>query len=143
MSWHQWTEAGYGYPLFNSTNEETVKNYCIAHSSEIAEQYKELVEENDADTKIELEDLAECLGHPNVAEMVASVIRKVHNLQTFVGFDSCGDTDQEAMIGFEPCYSWSPHDNLNREQTDEFLTNLAKELGITETQDYFLAEYAG
>jgi len=143
MSWHAWTESGYGYPLFNSSNTETVKNYCINHSQEIAEQYKDLVEANDEDAEITLEDICECTGYCNVAQMVAAVISDVNGLKAFTGYDSCGDTNQEAMIGFEPRYGWEEHDTLTREETDAFLTSLAKELGITVVQDYFVAEYCG
>ena len=143
MSWHAWTESGYGYPLFNGNNTETVKNYCINHSQEIAEQYKDLVEANDEDAEITLEDICECTGYCNVAQMVAAVISDVNGLKAFTGYDSCGDTNQEAMIGFEPRYGWEEHDTLTREETDAFLTSLAKELGITVVQDYFVAEYCG
>ena len=143
MSWHAWTESGYGYPLFNKNNADTVKDYCISHSAEISEKYKELAEENGEGVEITLEDVSECLGYSNVAEMVATVVREVNKLKTFIGYDSCGDTDQVFMIGFEPRYSWDEHDNLTREEIDTFLTSLAQELGITETQDYFSAEYCG
>ena len=143
MSWHAWTESGYGYPLFNYNNADTVKDYCISHSAEISEKYKELTEENGEGVEITLEDISECLGYSNVAEMVATVVREVNKLKTFIGYDSCGDTDQVFMIGFEPRYGWEEHDDLTREEIDAFLTSLAKELGITETQDYFSAEYCG
>lgn len=143
MSWHAWTESGYGYPLFNKNNADTVKDYCISHSAEISEKYKELAEENGEGVEITLEDISECLGYSNVAEMVATVVREVNKLKTFIGYDSCGDTDQVFMIGFEPRYSWGEHDDLTREEIDAFLTSLAQELGITETQDYFSAEYCG
>ena len=91
MSWHAWTESGYGYPLFNKNNADTVKDYCISHSAEISEKYKELAEENGEGVEITLEDISECLGYSNVAEMVATVVREVNKLKTFIGYDSCGD----------------------------------------------------
>lgn len=61
------------------------------------------------------------------------------------GYQSDGDTGQEAMLGIEPCYPWSvtEKDMITKEDADKILTKYADILGVTDAPNYFEAEYFG
>ena len=140
MSMKSWSEAGYGYELFNDNNWKNIVDFILRSTTRFYtdEQKKEMYELED---EYELEDI---IDNP-VAWTVADYINKVEGLTIFKGYQSCGDTNQEAMIGIEPCYPWNmtTNDMITQDEANELLTKYAEILGITEAPNYFEAEYFG
>lgn len=134
MSWHAWTENGYGYPLFNENNLKKVLKF-IADNTE----YKELT---DCENEYEACDImGQCC-----ADTIAEIINEQEQLSVFRGYTACGDTDQEEHIGLEPLYPWSLSENdrlLTKEKANQILVKYAEMLGIEETPEYFEACYCG
>ena len=139
MSMKSWSEVGYGYELFNGKNMDNIKKFIIENGNYSEEQIGSINEAEDE------WDLQEVTDDP-VSWVIASHINAKEGLIcAFEGYDSCGDTDQEQMLGIAPSYSWKirPEDMLTKEKADELLEKYAKILGITEKADYFTAEYYG
>ena len=134
MSWHTWTEDGYGYPLFNDNNLRKVLKF-IAENTE----YKEI---EDCETDYDASDImGQCC-----ADTVADIINGREQLTIFRGYPSCGDTNQEEYIGVEPLYPWTMSENdkdLTKEEANKILCKYAALLGIEEVPDYFEANYCG
>lgn len=134
MSWHSWTEDGYGYPLFNEHNLRSVLEF-IADNTE----YKEVL---DCETDYDAYDImGQCC-----ADTIAEIINKRERLTIFRGYTTCGDTDQEEYLGVEPAYPWSMSENdkqLTKERANSILIKYANILGIKEAPDYFEASYCG
>lgn len=139
MSMKHWTESGYGVPLGNNINkilDFVLSNTNRSFSKEDLEEMKKAKDIN------EIGDFFD--NHP--AEEVASIISKLENVEFFRGYESCGDTDQECMIGFEPVYPWSylESDNVpSRAECDRIISKYSEILGITVNPDYFEAYYYG
>ena len=87
-------------------------------------------------------DLQEYTDDP-VVWVVADIINKKEGADILRGYRSDADTEQEAMLGLEPCYPWHMSKITTQEETDEVLNKYAKQLGITAKPDYFTAEYWG
>lgn len=138
MSMKSWTEEGYGYPLYNGSNFDNIKSFIIRNkeytNSAVIEQ-----DILDADDEFDLND---ALGDP-APWVVAEIINTIENNGVhFKGYDECGDTYQDAMLGIEPFYPWDSR-HVSKEDCNAILKKYAKELGITAEPDYFTAEYFG
>lgn len=133
MSMKSWTEEGYGYKLYNN-NLDKIKSF-IVNSNRYSEKKKEIMEAED-----EL-DLEIVINNP-VPWEVADIINDQENTQVFQGYQECGDTDQEAMLGIAPQYPWADF-HMTKEKADELLKKYADILGIEEEAEYFEAEYFG
>ena len=136
MSMHSWTEEGYGYPLLNKDNLNTIKKFLIANGY-IDEDYRQELMEMDNEYDIEYSFLGEPL--PNI---IANIINETEGENFISGYNSDGDTNQEMMLGISPSYPWYCKPR-SREECDVILNRWAKVLGITEKPDYFTAEYFG
>lgn len=140
MSMRTWTEDGYGYPLFNVYNLDQIKKFIIDND---LRKYtvEELLAIKSADDEFEL---GYCIDDP-VPWKVADIINRLEGITVIKGYQDDGDTDQEAMIGIEPCYSWTMNENdpKTKEEADVLLNKYAEILGITVKPDYFIAEYFG
>ncbi len=139
MSMKSWTREGYGYQLFNENNLDDIKKFLIENGNYTEDEIQTLR------TAVDEFDLQEVTDDP-VSWIIASHINAKEGLAcVFEGYNSCGDTDQEQMIGICPRFSWElePENMLSRTMADEILEKYAKVLGITEKQDYFTAEYYG
>lgn len=140
MSMKNWSEDGYGFALFNVNNWKNIVDFILKNTTTnyTDEQKKEMYECED---EYELEDM---IDKP-VAWSVADYINKAEGTTIFKGYQSCSDTDQETMIGIEPCYPWSmtTNDMITQDKANELLTKYAEILGITEAPNYFEAEYFG
>lgn len=140
MSWHQWTDQGYGFPLWNTDNTQNIKDFIIKHDDAM-----------DDETKAEFKcltdpyDIEEFIGEP-VSYLIARIINKLEHVSFFVGYDACGDTDQDEMIGIAPAYPWEfSHAEcaITCSMAHSMLKKYGKELGVTEGPDFFEAEYCG
>lgn len=140
MSMRGWTESGYGFALWNDNNFDKVKQFIVNHLDifDMSDDWSKDILECD-DDEYELEDI---LGEP-VPWVIANIINTLEDTNVFKGYQSCGDTDQETMIGIEPMYPWSIERIWSQDTADRILDKYAKELGIEEEPDYFEAEYFG
>ena len=139
MSMTHWTESGYGVPLGNDINK--ILDFILSNTDRSFSE-EEIKEIRKAENINEIGDFFDC----QPAEEVASIISKLENVKFFRGYESCGDTDQECMIGFEPVYPWSylESDNVpSRAECDRIISKYSKVLGITVTPDFFDAYYFG
>ena len=139
MSWRSWTDYGYGIPLQNDRNFETIKEFIIKRLSQEDDRIPEL---KDAEDEYDIYDL---FDQP-LAHLIASMIRQETGYNTFKGFDSCGDTDQVAYIGFGECLPWEIGEKdkeLTRYIAWDLLSKYSKELGINELPGDFIAYYCG
>jgi len=134
MSWHAWTEDGYGYPLFNENNLRKILQF-IAENSD----YQELL---DCETDYDAYDImGQCC-----ADTIAEIINEREQLSVVRGYTTCGDTNQDECLGIEPVYPWSMNENdkkLTKEKANQILVKYANILGITEPPEYFEANYCG
>jgi hypothetical protein len=89
--------------------------------------------------------LWEYIGGP-AAWSVGSIINQLEGTTVFRGYASCGDTDQEEMIGIEPTYPWLMNEKdrmLTKEKVTAILEKYAAILGVTQNPDDFEASYCG
>ncbi len=140
MSYHCWTENGYGFELWNGKNLQDVKNFILKYDDTMDEEtrteFMGLPEEYDVE---------EFIGEP-VSYLIARIINKLEHVSFFVGYDACGDTDQDEMIGIAPAYPWEfSHAEcaITCSMAHSMLKKYGKELGVTEGPDFFEAEYCG
>ena len=135
-----WTEYGYGYPLFNGSNLPNIVRFIVEnnegrYSGETIQNMYEATDE------FKLYDYTE----DPVPWVVAETINNLEGTTVFRGYQDDGDTNQESMIGIEPCYPWTMNSNdpKTKEEANALLNKYAKILGITETPSDFTAEYFG
>ena len=135
MSWHSWTEDGYGIPLGDI---EHVKKFLIKR-----EKDKDIVANlKRVDDFSEIEDI---YGDP-AAWVVAGIIKHETGYDSLIGFMCCGDTNFEDHLGFTPQFPWALKEKdkgLTIDKADKILKKYARELGVDEEPDYFMAEYCG
>lgn len=142
MSWRAWTEPGYGYKLYQNNNLEKIKQFIVDNWDILEESrpIKEIVMECNDETEIE-----QLLDSPT-SYTIAEIINELENTTIFSGYQSCGDTNQDEMLGIRPTYPWFMNgmDKL-RTRTDymKLLKKYGDILGVTEEADYFEAEYCG
>ncbi len=139
MSMRSWTEDGYGYQLINANNIDKIKQFIIDNDTkEYTEEELEAIRESEDEW-----DMEGWIGDP-VPWRIADIINKLEGYKFLIkGYQSCGDTDQDCMIGIEPLYPWSIGEPITKEKADEILNKYAKILGIEMTPTYFEAEYFG
>lgn len=140
MSMRSWTEYGYGFALWNDNNFDKIKKFIVNHLDilNISNDLSKDILECDDDEN-ELEDILE----EPVSWAIATIINELEDTNVFTGYQSCGDTGQEEMIGIAPMYSWNIERVWSKQTTDNVLNKYAMELGIKEEPDYFEAEYFG
>lgn len=145
MSMKSWTEEGFGFNLFTEGNMDKVKDFLV-DNIETVKKVQHLTELSEdeiraCEDEIEMNDI---LFEP-VSRVVANVINELEGMSVFAGYDSCGDTDQDMMIGIIPAYPWGlkESDMITKEKAEELLNKYAEALGIDEEPDYFEAEYFG
>ena len=148
MSMQSWTEYGYGFPLNSGDNIEAIKKFICENSSieglppeyQIPEDMKAGIMECDETYWIYV------LLKVYTSSIVAAIINDKEGTTLFRGYGSCGDTDQEEMIGAEPLYPWMMNEKdmtLTEERVDEILVKYAGILGIDEEPYSFNAAYYG
>lgn len=134
MSWKQWSEDGYGYPLYNKTNLRKILKF-IAENTE----YKEI---EDCESRYDAYDIMDqCC-----ADTIAEIINRNEECTVFRGYRSDCDTNQEECIGAEPMYPWTLSEKdktLTKEDVRKILIKYAEILGIEEEPTYFEAYYCG
>ena len=139
MSMRSWTEDGYGYQLINANNLDKIKKFIVDNDTKkYTEEELEGIRESENEWDMEewIDDL--------VPWRVAEIINKLEGYKVLIkGYQSCGDTDQDCMIGIEPLYPWSMEESITKEKADEILNKYAEILGIEMAPDYFEAEYFG
>lgn len=142
MSMKSQTEPGYGFELFNGKNLNKIKDFLIQNQEVYA---KEPLADEDIEDIRDAEDefdLADYFDDP-VPWVVAQIIRaKEGECCGIKGYQSDGDTDQEAMLGIGPSYPWQTQ-YRTKEECDALLKRYADILGIDEEPDFFDAEYYG
>lgn len=139
MSMRSWTEDGYGYQLINANNIDKIKQFIIDNDTkEYTEEELEAIRESEDEW-----DMEGWIGDP-VPWRIADIINKLEGYKFLIkGYQSCGDTDQDCMIGIEPLYPWNMEEPITKEKADKILNKYAKILGIEMTPTYFEAEYFG
>lgn len=139
MSMRSWTEDGYGYQLINANNFDKIKQFIIDNDTkEYTEEELEAIRESEDEW-----DMEGWIGDP-VPWRIADIINKLEGYKFLIkGYQSCGDTDQDCMIGIEPLYPWNMEEPITKEKADKILNKYAKILGIEMTPTYFEAEYFG
>lgn len=149
MSMQSWSEPGYGFRLFNDRGPNNFKKVAefLRDNCSVELSADEMLDLQDA---IQNEDefcLGDIFGDSMVSWVVAKMINELEGFEFVRGYDSCGDTNQDQMIGIEPTYPWSNTDLayqcLTREKADELLEKYAGLLGINAKPDYFDAQYFG
>lgn len=142
MSMQHWTEEGFGFPLNTVDNDEAIFTFINAYGKEHYswEEFREVKEDAEYG-----DALWEFFGEP-VSYIVADIINDLEGLTVVKGYAPCGDTDQEEMIGIEPCFPWTINEKdrqLTREKAEAILEKYAGMLLIDEHPDYFEAQYFG
>ena len=140
MSMTSWSEYGLGFQLFTGDNTEKVMRFLKNHG-EIISDWDSVLEE----MRDDYFDPMDVVGEP-ASWAIARIINKQEGTTVFKGYNSCGDTDQEEMIGVEPCYPWGMNKmdrSLTKEKAIDILNKYAFELGSTSQPDYFEAKYFG
>ena len=134
MSMRSWSEYGYGYRLYNGDNFNRILKFVEGFDESDSTSYE----------VADFDELEDELGEP-VSWAIAKIINIKEGITAFAGYASCGDTDQEEMLGIAPAYSWTfnESDPKTEEQAKNILKKYAAILGITEEPDYFEAEYFG
>ncbi len=138
MSMRSWTEHGFGYPLLNDNNFETVKQF-ILDNAELSEDERDgLINSEDQ------WDVREVLDE-NMASVVACIINREEGFELFDDYDEDGDTNQELMLGIRPAYPWQflSNEMITASKARSLLKKWGERLGITASPDYFEAEYYG
>jgi hypothetical protein len=135
-----WTEEGYGYQLFVAGNFDKVKQFIIDNDTK---KYttEELEYINECDEEWELEELIDDPVPWRVADIINGL--EEYDYALFKGYQSCGDTDQECMLGIAPRYPWNADETITKEKADELLNKYAEILGINMEPEYFEARYFG
>ena len=146
MSMKSWTEPGFGFCLFNSKedNSNSIMRFIADNSPEgtfTDEQRQALRDSNDMETFYEIAD------DPQACRVIAEIINAREGTTIVKGYASDGDTDQEEMLGIEPCYPWSMNDK-DKAMTEDGAVKLLQKYGKQfngdwENIDYFDAEYCG
>ncbi|MBQ7673230.1 MAG: hypothetical protein IJT36_01700 [Alphaproteobacteria bacterium] len=138
MSMEYWSEEGYGFPLFNEDNFDKVVDFIVKY-----ENYNETKTTDIKECKKDWE-LNEVIGEP-VSCVVANIINRIEEVSLLAGYDCCGETKQEQMIGVVKFFPWQINKNqlINLQETNEILNKYAKVLGIKKEPDYFTAKYFG
>lgn len=134
MSMRSWTEDGFGFKLYDDFDK--VKKFVIENGKYDDEAKAEMYKCEDE------YDLAEYTDDP-IPWVVAGIINDKEGQYMVKGYQSNGDTNQEAMLGIEPVYPWAPQKFKDRDEATAFLKKYAEVLGINEEPDYFEAEYYG
>ncbi len=134
MSRKSWTEEGYGFALNGNTAK--IAEFLIANGDYDEDTQEEMRECEDF---IELEEYIE----DPIPWAIANIINKIEGAELVKGYRSCGDTNQEEMLGIEPLYPWQMEKPLTKDEADALLKKYAGLLGITQEPDYFTAEYFG
>lgn len=143
MSMRHYTEDGYGIPFNSHHNKEKIIRFLYDHGQlPPGETPDSLLEAMSEDPYLSMwEFFSEC-----PSDMVARVINKIEGTTIFRGYWECGDTDQEEMIGVEPCYPWTMNEkdrSLTKEDATAILIKYAEILGIEDAPEYFEAYYVG
>ena len=144
MSMKSWTEEGFGVSLFTGHNEDKVYGFLKQYNPELlptADELKSALESGEEIGDI----LQESFGEP-ASWHIANIINDLEGTSVFKGYDSCGDTDQEEMLGIEPCFPWTMNRvdlSLTKFKAAEMLRKYTEILGIEEEPEYFTAEYFG
>ena len=146
MSWQAWSEVGYGYPLWNRHNTQTVCRVLAERASDRleADDLAELMRAVNGEIELDV-DLEDIYGMP-VSCVIAGLVNQEAGTTIFVGYGACGDTDQEEYIGVGVCYPWTMNDadrSLTKEKANEILVRWGELLDIDEAPDYFEAYYCG
>ena len=135
MSMKSWTEYGFGYPLFNDSNEGKIREFLAVNIPELS---KQILKADYIENVMDILDM-------DISCEIAEIINRLEGKNLFYGYPNCGDTDQEEMLGISPAYPWQlkPEDMITKEEATSLLKKYADILGITDEPDYFEAEYFG
>lgn len=144
MSWQQWTESCFGYPLFNGHNFGKVLSFITNHINLVISDEDErsgfLNDISVATNEQEFFDIAQ----ESMAWYVAGIMNKLDGCHDFCGFDSCGNCDTEEYIGFSRSYPWEFSPKYQKqEDAIAALKKFAAELGIEGDPEYNDLYYAG
>ena len=148
MSMQSWTELGYGIPLNCGDNIEAIKKFICENTRSDSENPR-LRLTDEVKTAIMACNDTEAIydaAYNWASSIVADIINDKEGTTLFRGYGSCGDTDQEEMIGAEPLYPWMMNEKdmtLTEERVDEILVKYAGILGIDEEPYSFNAAYYG
>lgn len=139
MSMMSWTEIGYGYPLFID-NFDNIKEFLANHTDILGleNDVKEKIMQCDDDEG----SLENAVQEP-VPWAVARVMNALENTDIFKGYQSCGNTDQDAMIGVEPLFPWDVKHIMTQDEVNEIMEKYSELLGIYTDPDFFQAHYYG
>lgn len=144
MSWHQWTESCFGYPLFNGHNFGKVLSFITDHINlVISDEDDRSGFLNDISVVTNEQEFFE-IAEESMASYVAWIMNKLDGCYDFCGFDSCCNCDTEEHIGFSRSYPWEFSPKY-RKQEDAIaaLKKFAAELGIEGNPEYNELYYAG
>ena len=156
MSMRIYTVTGIGFILFNGENGKDIVNFIRNHKNSLynvyqlktAEEILSAVEEIDLnfDDNEVMNALDEIFDF-HTSETIANIINHEQEIIGVCGNNSCGDTDVEENILYEPGYPWQMTEKektLSREDIEEILMSYAKELGVNpKTVDELELEYCG
>ena len=139
MSWRAWTEEGFGIQLLTGDNLDAIKAFVRKRIDQEDDRIDEIDELEDE------YDFYDMFDEP-LAHLIAGFIRDETGYNSICGYDSCGDTNSPAYIGFCTGEPWSfegKDKTLTKYKAIEVLNKYAKELEIDMVPDYFTAEYCG
>ena len=143
MSMRHWSEDGFGFPLFNGKNTEAVYQFISDHDAKVPPmgEFREMIREEKWPDGL-FEDI---LGE-SASWRLAEIINKLEGTTIFKGYSPCGDTDQEEMLGIEPCFPWTMNSEdlrMTEKRATGYLKKYAGILGVDSEPDYFEAHYFG
>ena len=146
MSMKSWTEPGFGFCIYNSNvdNSNKIMRFIADNAPEgtfTDEQRQSLRDSDDMETFREIAD------DPQACRVIANIINSMEGTTIVKGYASDGDTDQEEMLGIEPCYPWTLNEK-DKSMTEAEAVALLQKYGKMidadwENIDYFDAEYCG
>lgn len=151
MSYSEWTEYGYGIENSHELNrkffdylwdnkELITRNtieYVLYHDSTV-DDYLINAENNGTDD-------TDFFINPFMP--VADILNAKYDTAGFTSYPSCSDTDQEAVLIYEPVFPWEMKDgdrSMTREKLDRIFSELAETFDWNNIKpDYLNPRYAG
>lgn len=149
MSMKTWTEPGFGFCIYNRKvdNSNKIMRFIADNApkdtvSPFTDEQRQSLRDSD-----DMETFREIADDPQACRAIANIINFMEGTTIVKGYASDGDTDQEEMLGIEPCYPWTLNEkdkSMTEAEAVALLQKYGKMIdGDWENIDYFDAEYYG
>lgn len=152
MSMREWTEKGYGFPVFYNGNEIKVAKFIADNTGKFDERCQEginsyLIPAIEEDDDFEIEEILRDMFDNNPAWAIAEIINDNEGISIIDGFMDDGDTGTVDTVMAYPSFPWQMNDKdkeLDEVKIHEILKKYADALDIPEILiDYQELSYFG